>query len=479
MNPRDIIRRDHDSRDGEGPLRVLVDTASLNEQLADGNDAAQRVLDYAANREFEFIRSPDTPRHEELECIPPYTIETAENGARVVRSDDDGEQTTTSFSHLFGYQERAIRRTTARVFSDDVDAYATEVEDVTDRELATVRQVFVHAALNHRDEGHLFITNRAVLLTNRRWFEAHFPGGQLNIMSLSEAVEYLGLYLRYREQFYASPNLTVGMFGWYWHLFRSLVPRYHVEADANDDYLRGFSIRFQNLLIAVDEIGYQYFQEPDNRTQLNVQYHFDNAISLITGVFDTLALKTAEKYAIDDIRKEFISLSNNRGRDFLDEVREANTDLRDHIAAHMAYINLLYVLRPLVVHRGGYQDSLLEDANQGWTAGVIPLDRFNEADRDAFERYYPEIDDDPLPYDPLTEWGLYQADWADAGYIEPYHFMKAAVKTLIQFANAYLQLLGYPDFIEQHREDDQGATFIDTCDRIRQTGLTGFYQVFP
>jgi len=101
--------------------------------------------------------------------------------------------------------------------------------------------VFVHAALNHRDEGHLFITNRTVLLTNRRWFEAHFPGGQLNIMSLGEAVEYLGLYIRYREQFYASPNLTVGMFGWYWHLFRALVPRYHVEADAVDDYLRGFS----------------------------------------------------------------------------------------------------------------------------------------------------------------------------------------------------------------------------------------------
>jgi hypothetical protein len=57
--------------------------------------------------------------------------------------------------------------------------------------------------------------------------------------------------------------------------------------------------------------------------------------------------------------------------------------------------------------------------------------------------------------------------------------MKAVVKTLIEFANTYLQLLGYPDFIEQRRDDDQGATFIDTCDRIRQDGLTGFYQAFP
>lgn len=79
----------------------------------------------------------------------------------------------------------------------------------------------------------------------------------------------------------------------------------------------------------------------------------------------------------------------------------------------MAFINLIYVLRPLVVHRGGYQDSLLEDADQGWTAGVIPLDRFNEADRDAFKRYYREMDDEPLPFEPLTERGLYQADWTE------------------------------------------------------------------
>ncbi|QSG13431.1 hypothetical protein HSBGL_4017 (plasmid) [Halapricum desulfuricans] len=109
--------------------------------LGDCRDAAQRVLHYAENRELEFIRSPETPRHEEIECIPPYTIETAENGARIVRSDDDDEQLmTASLSHLFGYQERAIRRTAARVFSDDVDEYATGIEDITDRELAVTQK---------------------------------------------------------------------------------------------------------------------------------------------------------------------------------------------------------------------------------------------------------------------------------------------------------------------------------------------------
>lgn len=57
--------------------------------------------------------------------------------------------------------------------------------------------------------------------------------------------------------------------------------------------------------------------------------------------------------------------------------------------------------------------------------------------------------------------------------------MKTAVRTLIHFANTYRQLIDYLDFIEQCRDDDQEATFIDTCDRIRQDGLTCFYQVFP
>lgn len=475
MDPRDILRQGRRPGEAEDPLRILVDTASMNEELADGNDAASRVLQYAENREFQFARTPETQRNEALERIPPYAIEKANNGQRVVSVDGD-EQGESSL--LFGYQEQDIRDIAARVYSDDIDAHATDVKEVTDQEVATVRKVFVHATFNYHDEGHLFVTNREEFLSNRRWFETHFPGGQLNIMCLREAVEYLGLYLRYRNQFYAGPNLTVGTFGWYWHLFRSLVPYYHVE-EADDDYMRGFSIRFQNLLIAIDEIGYQYFQKPDNRTQLNVQYHYDYAVSLITGVFDTLALKTAEWYDIDDIRKEFISLSNNRGRDFLDEVRDANSALREHIAEHMAFINLIYVLRPLVVHRGGYQDTLLEDTDEGWTAGVISLDRFNDTDQEGFKRYYREIEDEPLPYDPITEWGLYEADWTDVGFIEPYHFMKAAVRRLIRFSNEYLQLLGYQDFIEQHRDDEQGARFTDTCDRIRQDGLTCFYQTFP
>lgn len=476
MDPRDILRQGRQPGEAEDRLRILVDTASINEEFADGNDAASRVLQYAENSEFQFTRTPETQRNEALKRIPPYAIEKADNGQRIVSIDWD-EQGESSL--LFGYQEQDIRGIAARVYSDDIDNYATDMKDVTDQELSTVRKVFIHATINHRDEGHLFVTNRDELLSNRRWFEAHFPGGQLNIMCLREAVEYLGLYLRYRNQFYASPNFTVGTFGWYWHLFRSLVPYYHVEDDADDNYMRGFSIRFQNLLIAIDEIGYQYFQKPDNRTKLNVQYHYDYAVSLITGVFDTLALKTAERYDIDDIRKEFVSLSNNRGRDFLNEVRDSNSALRNHITEYMTFINLIYVLRPLVVHRGGYQDSLLEDTNEGWTAGVIPLDRFNKADREAFERYYREIEDEPLPYDPITEWGLYQADWVDVGFIEPYHFMKAAVRTLVRFTNEYLQLLGYQDFIEQRRSDEQRASFIDTCDRIWQDGLTCLYQVFP
>lgn len=473
MDPRDILQQGQNPVEAEDRLRILVDTESMNEELADGNNAASRVLQYAENDEFRFVRTPETQRDEALERITPYSMEIASNGAQVVKVENEKFSST----HLFGYQEEDIRGIAARVYSEDINDTPTEVEDVTDRELSTVQKVFVQSAFNSHGEGHLFVTNRSELLSNRRWFESHFPGGQLNIMSLRELVEYLGLYLRYRDQFYVGPRFTTGSFGWYWALFRSLVPYYHVREDADDDYMRGFSTRFQNLLTAIDEIGYQYFREPNNETKSKIQYHFDYAISLITGVFDTLALKTAERYDINGIRKEFISLSNNRGREFLNEVRNSNNSLREHISDHMSFINLIYVLRPLVVHRGGYPESMFEDRNEEWIAGGISLGRFNESDRKSFERHYREIDDEPLPYDPITKWGKYRKPGIE--FLEPYHFMKSAIRRLVLFSNEYLQSLGNQDLAGESANNRQKTRFSDLTESIRQNGLTYLYDVYP
>lgn len=474
MDPRDIIRRDQDR--SEDPLQVLIDTASMNEQLSFGNSDAPRLLQYHANEHLRFVRTPEQERHDDLDTIPAYEFEESDDARHSIHIEWEPPRGTVNRTVAFWYNEGDIKKRAARVYSSNRDDYATEedIEELTEQQVETVKKAFVQAALNRSEDGQLFVTENETLLSNRRWFENHFPGVPLNVMNLTEAIEYVGLYLRYRDVFLLGPKYRIDKFGWYWHLFRSLIPHYHVEADADDDYMRGFGTRLQNLLIALDELGNEYFQEPSNRVKMEFQYHFDYAISLITGVFDALALKTAAKCGIEGIDKEYISLSNNRGRDFLTEVRSNNSQLREHIADHMEYINLIYVLRPLVIHRGGYQDGILADSDANWEAGTIMLDQLNSEDEQEFLRYYRELDDEPLPYDPLSKWGMYRPDDDSPDHLEPYHFLKQAVFTLIDFADEYLALLGYSDFLEDHEDTERGGDFSDTCRRIQEDALTHF-----
>jgi hypothetical protein len=62
---------------------------------------------------------------------------------------------------------------------------------------------------------------------------------------------------------------------------------------------------------------------------LLVFYHIEYLISLVTGIFDSLALETSSRHNLrfDPIK---ISLSNSSGNDFLKEVDKANSDLASY-----------------------------------------------------------------------------------------------------------------------------------------------------
>jgi hypothetical protein len=471
MEPRNIIRRDTDLWSGEKPLTVLIDTPSMNEQVSYGNGAAHRFLRYCEFPSFDFIRTPEAARYSEIEKIRSYSFESDEkSGHRIIRIDypDSGRREMVGF----GYKEEDVRDIAGRVFEDKKEQIEAEVNP-TEEQIETIRKAFIQASINRREAGRIFITEREILLSNRRWFENHFPGQRLNIMTIDEAVEYLGLYSRFREEYWIHPQYRVDKTLWYLHLFRSMVPRYHTEPEADDQYLQAFATRVRNLLVAVDEIGYQYFHEPDNKTQLNIEYHFDHAISLTTGSFDALALKTTVTHDIGEVNKEYISLSNNRGREFLRRVREENEGLRDHISKYMPYINLIYTIRPLILHRGGYQGTQLQSEDEDWISRMIVLDQLDEEDQERFFRYHREIEDESRPYDPISSWGLYDQQASNFKLLEPYHFIKAATKELIQFSDEYFRLLGYSEFFD---ELEDNSDFAHQSELIRENALTGFHR---
>jgi hypothetical protein len=202
--------------------------------------------------------------------------------------------------------------------------------------------------------------------------------------------------------------------------------------------------------MALDEIGIQFFLGPDNDTMDNALYHFNYLISLITGIFDNLALKTNSYLRINfsDLRK--VSLSNVSGREFLKEVRERNRVMRDHVSSYMAFIQLIYTFREIVIHREGLAGITYQhkEDDEKWTANFV---RISEEQRN-FIKLCGDVDSE---FDPFSEWGVYAKHGV---FLEPFHFSMKALAMLRRFVDEYLELLGYPSFIETQQQRNDGFT---------------------
>ena len=88
---------------------------------------------------------------------------------------------------------------------------------------------------------------------------------------------------------------------------------------------------------------------------LLIFYLMEYLVSLVTGIFDNLAIETANLYSILFPEKNKISLSNIAGRDFLREVKDKNASLKGHIDNNGEFINLIHECREKVVHREGFK----------------------------------------------------------------------------------------------------------------------------
>jgi len=56
-------------------------------------------------------------------------------------------------------------------------------------------------------------------------------------------------------------------------------------------------------------------------------------------------------------------------------------------------------------------------------------------------------------------------------YIEPYHFSIRLISVLTEFVNTYLQLLDYPNFVQEKRKEPDGYTHTMTAFEQYHLGL--------
>jgi hypothetical protein len=424
-------------------LGIFIDSMSFNELLDTGNLHAATILKYICVEFFEFIRSPDKVSHDALGKITAY-VEKYDNDGNLDGMEIYGEDLRLRKDIGFGYRMKDIELIGKMVYED-----STFDED-SKKELILV---FIQAAFNRFEKHNIFITGNNVLLKKRLWFESHFPGYPLNIVSVSEAKEIMDLFAKMHYKYYISGNFSLNKGYYYWHSFRSKVPHYHPR----DKYLQALAKRFVNLLMSLDEIGFNYHRDANNDTSDDIMYHFNYFISLVTGIFDSIALSTKEHYKIDfsDAKAQKISLRRKVGKDFLKAIREQNPTLRNHINEYVNFINLIYMLRENILHREMLENTIYEKrgSDENWKAVFIKIDS-------DIKNLILNCNDIEKQYDPLSKWGLF--DSGKYVFLEPYNFVKSVTRKLIIFTNQYFKILGFTNSIVALKSKSKGIDFAKT-----------------
>jgi hypothetical protein len=422
-------------------VRVYLDSTTFNDLLTQKDRLAIAILRHYDSDCLEFVRSPLETTYDELKNVIEYEL-ILDNNSKIESIKITRKEPLTEMP--FRDKMDVIQLLAQKIY---------QKASISKEELNRIITVFLQDVSYRSGESNIYVTNDKILLRKRFWLKSPIPGHSFNIMSVEEASFFLDLFFKMNGKYYASSKYTLNKGGWYWLSIRLKIPHY---LNIGDPMVDALAYRLYYALMALDEMGIQYYLGVDNDTMDNTLYHFNYLISLITGIFDNLALKTNTYLGINfsDLRK--VSLSNKSGSDFLKEIREKNIDIRDHINSYVNFIRLIYSFRELVIHREGLSKTGLVGLEYGgedarWKVNVIIISEPIKADITL-------CGDVNSKYDPFSKWGVLQ-EHTDL-FLNPYHFSISAIAMLVKFVDKYLELLGYPSFIEAQTQNDDDFTLI-------------------
>lgn len=411
-------------------IRVFIDSSTFEKSLIENNRLGYAILRHQHSPYFEFVRTPLETENADLKTIPFYQIKTDSKNeikSLEIRFRDKIE------TIAFGYLNSDIRAISELIY---------QKKGVSPIEIEIVTVVFIQAIFNRTSKANILITDNRILLKNRLWFEGHFPRGQLNIMSVNEASIFLDLFYKRMGKYPLTDNHYFNRGLWYWISLRSKIPHYNT----GDPLIDALATRFYYTLLAVDEIGIQYYSGVNNDTMDMSLYHFNYFVSLITGIFDNLALKTNQSLNINFTDLRMASLNKKSGNKFLIEIRQRNTPIRQLIHKYVCFINVIYMFREIVIHREGLgKTGFGFKSDEGdWKANFIKINKKIASELKLLGDKKSEIDR-------VTNWGIYSV--GEDYFLDPFHFSCEAVILVARFVDEYLELLGYPSFVDNIKKD--------------------------
>lgn len=426
-------------------VHLFFDCYSINKGLTSNDESSiKKIIRYSQYPYFGIRRSTYITHFEMLNSINHYKIKrnSSRNNNIVIGEENDNE----SYEEIIHFNKETIEILAELLYKRKLD----------NEELESMIWLFVNESLSQNRitldnelTKTLFITQNKILLRDSNWRKKYVLN--LYVLDVNDSMIMMDLILKFKYNKYCIDYLRItnnpGL--WYWYSFRSKIPYYHVP-DRKDieqkDILEEFANRFTYLLTSLDNLGNISYFSAEVDSDFFILYYFNYLIVLMTGIFDSLALGTKEKYniTIKDYSPAKISLNSKSGKDFLKEVCKINHKLWDHIHKNSNFISLIYYFREFVVHREGFRqigyiDSLYPRSRNSTIINYITItkDIVNLVKACGYKKSPQQ----------LYNWGIFFENEFFI-FLEPYNFSKMIVNLLILFCNKYLILLEYSNFLE-------------------------------
>jgi hypothetical protein len=353
--------------------------------------------------------------------------------------------------------------------------------------------MIVKYASTHKDFNRTYISNAIFVTENPCFLEKlisrdreifclrdFFP--TLRLVNVNQALEICDIFAKSKGLYFGTRS-GVDVTPWYQlYLFSKLThcPVAYQNSFINSnpsEVVKALVFRFLKVLLCIDYLGQQHYFAQSIKQSIDTEqskegldilkqegrldpeklkgiinlgdsliifYHMEYLISLVTGIFDNLAIESSNLYNISFPQQIKISLSNIAGRDFLREIKTKNPTLKNHIDNNRNFINLIYEFREKVIHREGLERKI--------APLVAHWSNFIEINRDI-KNYIKNCGDHKSIYKHITKWGIVEKQGNN--YLDPFYFAKKVVLKLIEFSDEYLYLIGnskFSDYIdEQHK----------------------------
>lgn len=408
-------------KDDKKPLRILIDSDSLK------SDISKKLLCYSDNELFEFVSIGKSAQHTEANFS--FSPEKDVNEIVIDKSKD----------RLRGYKEHLgffYKISDIQMFSKLLDI---KYDDLI---LAYILETV--ADVNKRKT--ILVTERKKLLNRMNWQKNGFPKLPANsIFRPDEAIIFIDLYCKNKNKFLIAPNFYANRGLWYLYSLKTKLTNYQSiwstvvfggkQLEELTDITASLGDRITDMLVAIDEIGKNYYNDVNNDTQDAIIYHFNYWITLFTGVFDSLAWISKYRYQIEYDKIERIGLRKNRQKEFLDLIFAENNNVKSFLIKNSSIINLMYDPRDLIIHRTRLKGLRFDNRNENFYFNMvrIPKDFFDQIVEISKEKG-----------ETLGKWGHYKSH--QDYFLEPYCFVKKATPVLIEFVNKYLELLEFEKY---------------------------------